>query len=59
MARRYIISPEGNFYKAQLHTHSTVSDGALTPEEVKELYKIADIPSLPLPTIPVLYATTI
>lgn len=39
MARRYIISPEGRFYKAQLHTHSTVSDGALTPEEVKEMYK--------------------
>ena len=39
MDRRYLISPEGNFYKAQLHTHSTVSDGSLTPEEVKEAYK--------------------
>lgn len=39
MQRRYIISPEGNFYKAQLHAHSTVSDGKLTPEEIKETYK--------------------
>lgn len=29
----------GNFYKANLHTHSVVSDGALTPAELKEVYK--------------------
>ena len=29
----------GQFYKANLHTHSTVSDGKLTPAEMKELYK--------------------
>lgn len=27
------------FYKASLHTHSTVSDGKLTPQEVKGYYK--------------------
>ncbi|MBE7050623.1 MAG: PHP domain-containing protein [Ruminococcaceae bacterium] len=39
MSRKYLISPEGKFYKAAMHTHSTVSDGRLTPEEVKETYK--------------------
>lgn len=28
-----------NQYKANLHCHSTLSDGALTPEELKEAYK--------------------
>ena len=37
--KRYLISNEGNFYKANLHCHTTVSDGKLTPEEVKALYK--------------------
>ena len=29
----------GNFYKANLHCHTTVSDGRLTPAEVKALYR--------------------
>lgn len=33
------LLPEKNWYKASLHTHSTVSDGKLTPQEVKALYK--------------------
>ncbi len=37
--RYELISKEGNFYKANLHSHSTVSDGELTPEEMKDLYK--------------------
>ena len=28
-----------NVYKADLHMHSTYSDGQLTPEEIKECYK--------------------
>ena len=36
---RHLISREGKFYKANLHCHSTVSDGELTPEQIKELYK--------------------
>lgn len=35
------LLPNAPFYKASLHTHSTVSDGKLTPEEVKSLYKEA------------------
>lgn len=35
------LLPPVNYYKASLHTHSTVSDGKLTPEEVKGLYKAA------------------
>ena len=35
---KYLL-PSVKFYKASLHTHSTVSDGKLTPQEVKELYK--------------------
>ena len=36
--KKYLISNEGNFYKANLHMHTTVSDGKLTPEETKEAY---------------------
>ena len=28
-----------NYYKANLHCHSTLSDGSCTPEELKEIYK--------------------
>ncbi len=35
----YLISPEKTQYKANLHAHSTVSDGRLTPEQVKDAYK--------------------
>lgn len=37
--KKYLLPPEGNFYKANLHCHTNLSDGKLTPEEVKELYK--------------------
>lgn len=37
---RYDLLPAaGRFYKANLHTHSTVSDGQSTPAELKKLYK--------------------
>ena len=36
--KQYLIPNEGKFYKANMHTHSTVSDGHLTPEEIKALY---------------------
>ena len=36
--RKYLIPDEGKFYKANLHSHSTVSDGHFTPEEMKEKY---------------------
>ena len=37
--KKYLISPEGKFYKANLHCHTTISDGRMTPEEVKAYYK--------------------
>lgn len=37
--KKYLISEKGNFYKANLHCHSTISDGRLTPDELKKLYK--------------------
>ncbi len=37
--KKYLLPSGGNFYKANLHCHTTVSDGALTPAEVKELYR--------------------
>ena len=37
--KKYLLKENGNFYKANLHCHSTLSDGKLTPEELKELYK--------------------
>ena len=37
--KKYIISPKLNWYRANMHCHTTVSDGSLTPEQVKEEYK--------------------
>ena len=33
--KKYLLPETGNFYKANLHSHSTVSDGTLTPAEMK------------------------
>lgn len=35
----YLISPHTPQYKANLHCHSTLSDGERTPEELKAMYK--------------------
>ena len=35
----YLISPEKNQYKANLQCHSVLSDGKLTPEQLKAAYK--------------------
>ena len=37
--KKYLIPEEGRFYKANLHSHSTVSDGTLTPAQMKALYQ--------------------
>jgi hypothetical protein len=37
--REYLLPSSGHFYKANLHTHTTVSDGKMTPEEIKAAYK--------------------
>ena len=39
MSKHYFIPETGNFYKANLHCHSTYSDGRMTPEQLKEVYQ--------------------
>lgn len=39
MPRISLLGENGRFYKANLHCHTTRSDGALTPEQVRALYK--------------------
>lgn len=33
-----LLKTNGRFYKANLHCHTTLSDGKMTAEEVKEYY---------------------
>ena len=37
--KQFLLPERGNFYKANLHCHTTCSDGNLTPEEIKEAYQ--------------------
>ena len=37
--KKFLLPESGSFYKANLHCHSTYSDGRLTPEELKKIYK--------------------
>ena len=37
--KKILISSTKKQYKANLHCHSTLSDGKLTPEALKEMYK--------------------
>ena len=37
--KKYLLSETGTFYRANLHCHTTCSDGKTTPEETKEAYK--------------------
>ena len=36
---KILLDRKKNYFKANLHTHSTISDGKLTCEEVKAAYK--------------------
>ena len=36
--KQYLIPHEGAFYKANMHMHTTVSDGKMTPEETKAFF---------------------
>ena len=38
---KHLLPQTERYFKANLHTHSTISDGILTPVEVKEAYKAA------------------
>ena len=37
--KKVLLGGKRNFYKANLHCHSNLSDGTLSPEELKDLYK--------------------
>ncbi|MFT4105779.1 MAG: PHP domain-containing protein [Lacrimispora sp.] len=37
--RVYLLPKEGEFYKANMSCHTTVSDGKLTPEQIKKAYQ--------------------
>ena len=37
--KKFLLPENGNFYKANLHCHTTLSDGKWSIEEVKEAYK--------------------
>lgn len=37
--KKYLLPETGRFYKANLHCHSNWSDGNLSPEELKRIYK--------------------
>ncbi|MBR3836863.1 MAG: PHP domain-containing protein [Clostridia bacterium] len=37
--KKYLLPEKGKFYKANLHCHTTVSDGNRSPEKVKEIYQ--------------------
>ncbi len=39
MSKKYLLPENGQFYKANLHCHSTISDGHLTVDELKSIYK--------------------
>lgn len=39
MERKILLDSEGNWYKANLHCHCTVSDGEWTAEKIKEEYQ--------------------
>ena len=39
MAKIMLLDSKKNFYKANMHCHSTLSDGRFTPHELKEYYK--------------------
>lgn len=36
--KRYLLPKEGNFYKANMHCHTEISDGRYSPSEIKKQY---------------------
>ena len=37
--RKYLLPENVNWYRANMHCHSNISDGSLSPEELKKVYK--------------------
>lgn len=36
--KKFLIPESGKFYKANLHTHTNISDGSYSPQQIKEVY---------------------
>lgn len=36
--KKYLLPNKGDFYKANLHIHSSISDGEMSPEKIKKSY---------------------
>ena len=36
--KKYLLPNDVNWYRANMHNHTTFSDGHMTPEEIKEAY---------------------
>ena len=41
--KKYLLPKTGNFYKANLHAHTDMSDGRNTPEEVTKTITFAEL----------------
>ena len=39
MEKKILLGKNQRFYKANMHCHSNLSDGVLTPQELKDMYK--------------------
>ena len=39
---KHLLPVVSKYFKANLHTHSTITDGKFSPEELKELWKCND-----------------
>ena len=54
--KKYLLPENLTPYKANLHCHTTISDGVWTPEQVKEEYE--SDPTLSLAALAEKYGTT-
>jgi len=39
MSKQYLLPNVEHYFKACMHTHTTLSDGKMTPEEIKKIYQ--------------------
>lgn len=37
--KKYLLPEKGQYYKANLHAHTNYSDGTMSPQQVKDIYK--------------------
>ena len=37
--KKYILPSNVNWYRANMHCHSNISDGSFTPDKIKKVYK--------------------